>query len=94
MDNGPQSLQPDQNQEKKGGKVTPLSDLNTGRSGSVRRLAGDKEFMNQVASLGFTIGALVTVLQNHGQGPIIVSMHGAHIALGRQEADLIQVQPL
>ena len=74
--------------------MTPLSDLHTGRTGSVSRLAGDKEFMNQVASLGFTIGALVTVLQNHGQGPIIVSMHGAHIALGRQEADLIQVQPL
>ncbi len=60
----------------------------------VSHLEGDKEFMKHMATLGFTIGAQVTVLQNHGLGPMIVSMLGAHIALGRQEADLILVQPL
>lgn len=72
---------------------SPLSGMKSGKTGVVSHLEGDKDFMNRVASLGFTIGALVTVLQNHGQGPMIVSMLGAHIALGRKEADLIQVQP-
>jgi Fe2+ transport system protein FeoA len=71
-----------------------LSVLPAGQTGVVSHLEGDKEFMNRVACLGFTIGAHVTVLQNHGQGPMIVSMRGAHIALGREEACLIQVVPL
>ena len=71
-----------------------ICDLSAGEKGIVSHLAGNKEFMNRVACLGFTIGAEVTVLQNHGQGPMIVSLLGAHIALGRQEANLIQVKPL
>jgi Fe2+ or Zn2+ uptake regulation protein/Fe2+ transport system protein FeoA len=71
-----------------------LSDLSAGDQGIVSHLAGNKEFINRVACLGFTIGAQVTVLQNHNQGPMIVSLLGAHIALGRQEAALIQVKPL
>jgi Fe2+ transport system protein FeoA len=73
---------------------TTLSDLTAGKAGIVSHLEGDKEFMNRLATLGFTIGAQVTVMQNHGQGPMIVSMLGAHIALGRHEANLIQVQRL
>ena len=77
-----------------GNHQTTLSGLTTGKTGVVSRLEGDKEFMTRVACLGFTIGTQVTVLQNHGQGPMIVSLLGAHIALGRAEAVLIQVQPL
>jgi Fe2+ transport system protein FeoA len=73
---------------------TVLCDLSAGKVGVVSHLAGDKDFMNRVAALGFTIGAQVTVLQNHGLGPMIVSMLGAHIALGRLEAALIQVHLL
>jgi len=72
----------------------PLSELTTEKTGVVSRLEGGKEFMNRVACLGFTIGAQVTVLHNQGQGPMIVSMRGAHLALGRQEADKIRVQPI
>jgi Fe2+ transport system protein FeoA len=71
-----------------------LSDLPAGKMGVVCRLEGDKEFMNRVASLGFTPGAQVSVLNNPSRGPMIVSMYNAHLALGRQEADLIQVDPL
>ncbi len=73
---------------------TLLSNLAAGKTGTVCHLAGDKEFIERVACLGFTIGAQVTVLHNQGQGPLIVAMHGAHIALGRQETNLIQVRPL
>lgn len=71
-----------------------LCDLPTQTSGIVSHLKGDKEFRNRVACLGFTIGARLTVLHNRGRDPLIISVLGAHIALGRQEARLIHVQPL
>ena len=72
----------------------PLSKLLAGQSSVVNLLKGDREFINRIASLGFTIGAQVMVINNQGQGPMVVSVLGAHFALGRREAELIQVQPL
>jgi ferrous iron transport protein A len=71
----------------------PLSNLPAGKTGAVSCLEGDQDFVTHLACLGFTPGAVVTVLQNHGRGPIIVSLFNAHLALGRQEASLIQVHP-
>jgi Fe2+ transport system protein FeoA len=75
------------------GQIT-LNDLPAGQSGIVRALDGEKELVNRIVSFGFSIGTQVTVLNNQGQGPIVVSVQGAHFALGRQEADLIQIQLL
>lgn len=71
-----------------------LNDLADGRSGTVLAIEGDKELVNCILSRGFSIGTQVTVLSNRGHGPIVVSVQGAHFALGRREADLIRVQPL
>jgi len=94
MENKPRAPHPSLKHEEQTMIQIPLSGIDSGKIGIVRSLEGDREFMNQVACLGFTLGAQVTVLQNHGQGPLIVSMRGAHIALGRHEAALIQVQLL
>jgi Fe2+ transport system protein FeoA len=94
MENQSRSLHPSCDHGEFGILKIPLSGLATGKIGVVSHLDGGKEFTTRVACLGFTIGAQVTVLQNYGQGPMIVSMLGAHIALGRQEAGLILVQPL
>jgi ferrous iron transport protein A len=69
-----------------------LCDIPVGNRMIVSQLNGGKEFINRVASLGITIGTEVTVLQNQGHGPIIVSIISSHVALGRHEAELIQVQ--
>ena len=68
-----------------------LVDLSTGASGVVTRLRGGKDFAARVIALGLTIGAEVTVLQNYGRGPVIVTVRGARVALGRGEAQKIQV---
>lgn len=94
MEHGPRGRELSGDDGKNGILLTPLSGLASGRTGVVNYLEGDKEVRRRLASLGFTIGAQVTVLQNAGPGPMIVSMLGAHIALGRQEAGLVQVQPL
>jgi ferrous iron transport protein A len=77
-----------------GPTLHPLSDLPTGRSGWVCQLRGGHEFTARVARLGFTPGTRVTVLQNYGRGPLIVSLRGARLALGRGEAFKIQVEVL
>jgi len=48
----------------------------------------------RLASLGFTPGARVDMAQNYGKGPLIVSVRGARVALGRGEAARILVEPI
>ncbi len=68
-----------------------LIHITPGQTGIVDHMHGGREFVNRLAGMGFTIGAQVTVISNPGYGPIVVSIRGAHVALGRQEATRIQV---
>jgi ferrous iron transport protein A len=44
-----------------------------------------------MATLGFTIGASVTVVQNYRHGPMIVRVRDTRVALGRGEARKVLV---
>ena len=68
-----------------------LSNLAPGEVGVVRELAGGWGFMSRLATLGFTPGAKLTMVQNFGHGPLIVSIRGTRIALGRGEAAKVYV---
>lgn len=46
----------------------------------------------RLVSLGFTPGAEVSVNQNYGRGPMIVTVRGTRVALGRVEAANIFVE--
>jgi ferrous iron transport protein A len=46
----------------------------------------------RLVSLGFTPGAEVSMTQNYGRGPLIVTVRGTHVALGRVEAGKIFVE--
>lgn len=46
----------------------------------------------RLASLGFTPGATVNMTQNYGRGPLIVTVRGTRVALGRGEAANIMVR--
>jgi ferrous iron transport protein A len=58
----------------------------------VATLQGGKGFMNRMASLGFTPGAEVQVVQNYRHGPIIALVRGARVALGRRESLRVGVE--
>jgi ferrous iron transport protein A len=73
--------------------MVPLANLEPGQIGLVRSLNGGRRFISRLAALGFTPGAAITVMRNHGFGPIIVSVRGAQVALGRGEAVRILVHP-
>jgi ferrous iron transport protein A len=74
------------------GLFVELSRLAAGRQGTVRSLVGGHEFCSRVANLGFTPGAPLKMLQNRGHGPILVSLRGTLVALGRAEAAKIVVR--
>jgi ferrous iron transport protein A len=72
--------------------VVPLSALGTGENGVVVELSAGHGLLSRMASLGFTPGAPVTVVQNFGRGPLIALVRGTRIALGRGEAGRIMVR--
>ncbi len=58
----------------------------------MRQLSGGHQFSNQVASMGFTPGVEVTMIQNYTRGPLIVALRDTRLALGRGEAEKILVE--
>lgn len=69
-----------------------LSDLIGGTRATVRNLQGGSRFLSQLGSMGFTEGTGVEVIQNLGQGAILVAVRGTQVALGHREASRIFVQ--
>lgn len=69
----------------------PLTALGPGQLGVVRQLSGGRGFVARLASLGFTPGAAVQMLQNFGRGPLIALVRDTRVALGRGEAMKIWV---
>jgi ferrous iron transport protein A len=71
-----------------------LGHAQTGWSVQIRRMEGGHQFLSRLASLGFTPGARLKVVQNYGRGPIIVKVRDTRVALGRGEAEKIVVAQL
>ena len=59
----------------------------------IQNIRGGHNFLSRLASLGFTPGARLQVVQNYGHGPIIVNVRDTRVALGRGEAAKILVSP-
>ncbi len=73
--------------------MVPLADISVGSVALIASLRGGHGLIARLAVLGFTPGASVTVMRNHGFGPMVVSVLGAQIALGRGAARKILVNP-
>lgn len=70
----------------------PLVELARGEHGTLLAFTDERQVTNRLASLGFTPGAAVDMTQNYGRGPLIVTVRGTRVALGRGEAAHIMVQ--
>ena len=70
-----------------------LSQLATDRLATILSFSSGRLETIRLASLGFTPGALVSMTQNFGHGPLIVTVRGTRVALGRGEAAQILVAP-
>ena len=74
------------------GDGVPLSTLEPGERGTIVGLAAGRALLSRMATLGFTPGAEVSVVQNFGRGPLIALVRGSRIALGRGEAGRVRVR--
>lgn len=69
-----------------------LSEMHPGESAFVRDFSHGVGIVGRLTSLGFTPGVEVRMTQNFGRGPLIVTVRGTRIALGRGEAAKICVE--
>ena len=72
-------------------QVLRLSDLNVEEKGVVLSLQNGRAVNNRLVSLGFTPGVMIEMIQNYGHGPLLVTVRGTRVALGRGEASKIMV---
>ncbi len=70
----------------------PISELPAGEHATILSFHGGRHMNNRLASLGFTPGAEIEMTQNYGRGPLIVTVRGARVALGRGEAARVIVE--
>lgn len=73
-------------------RVIPLSDLSPGESGIVETICGGRGMLARLSSLGVTVGAEISVIQNAPIGPVLVSVRGVRVAIGRGMAGRILVR--
>lgn len=69
-----------------------LSELHVNERATILSFASGRLETTRLASLGFTPGAQVDMAQNYGRGPLIVTVRGTRVALGRGEAAKIMVE--
>jgi ferrous iron transport protein A len=72
--------------------IVYLSTVRSGERVHIRQIEGGRTFLSRLATLGFTPGARLRVVQNFGRGPIIVALRDTRVALGRGEASKILVE--
>ncbi len=70
-----------------------LSQLSADKLAVILSFSSGRLETMRLASLGFTPGARIAMTQNYGHGPLIVTVRGTRVALGRGEAEQILVQP-
>lgn len=82
------------NEQGSAASIISLRELPAGDTGRVMELTGGHGLVARLAALGLTPGALVTVLQNPGHGPLIVLVRESRLVLGRGEAGHVAVLPV
>ena len=69
-----------------------LTDLAQNARAVIRSFMVGRHEASRLASLGLTPGAEVNMTQNLGRGPLIITVRGTRVALGRREAAKIYVE--
>jgi ferrous iron transport protein A len=67
-------------------EIIQLDQLPTGQTANLLDLPHGRLLAGRLTALGFTPGVEVTMTQNYHHGPLIVTVRGVRVALGRGEA--------
>ena len=68
----------------------PLTMLNIGETGKIKRIGGNEETRRFLNNLGFVVGGLVTVVSEIN-GSLIVNVKDSRVAIGKDMANKILV---
>lgn len=63
-----------------------LDEIKTGDHVIFKTNTAERGVSSRLTSLGFTPGVDIKMTQNYGHGPLVVTVRGTRVALGRQEA--------
>ena len=69
-----------------------LAELSSGEHARLVAVDPGQCISRRLTCLGFTPGVDIHMLQNYGRGPLVVTVRGTRVALGRGEARQITVQ--
>ncbi len=69
-----------------------LAEIKTGEHVNYICIHAEKGVTSRLTSLGFTPGVDILMVQNYGRGPLMVTVRGTRVALGREEARQMLVQ--
>jgi len=72
--------------------VPPLAFVGEGTRVIIREILGGKGMLRRLTEMGLSPGSEITVLRNQMAGPLIVSVKGFQLVLGRGIAMKIQVE--
>lgn len=72
--------------------MLPLAFVGSGSRVIIKKILGGRGMLKRLTELGLTPGSRITVLKNQMAGPLIVSVRGSQLALGRGIALKIQVE--
>lgn len=70
--------------------MMPLTMLNTGETGEIKRIGGNEETKRFLNNLGFVVGAEVSVVSAIG-GNVIVNIKDSRVAINEDMAKRIMV---
>jgi len=70
-----------------------LSSVQVGQPVQLVKINAGRRLKHRLTELGLTPGVTLTIIQNNG-GPILISVRGSRIAIGREMANKIQVTQL
>ena len=71
--------------------MMPLSMARAGEMVTIKEIMGGREAQNRLTSMGLRKGDLLEIINNNGQGRLIVGHECIRIALGRGIANKIMV---
>lgn len=72
-------------------EVKPLSLIKPGKNVRLVSITGGRFLQSRLVSMGLLQGTPIEVVKNRGDGPIIVSVKGSRLVLGRGMAQKILV---
>ena len=71
-----------------------LSEMETGRKGTIASVSGTDHFVSRVTAIGLTEGCRIEIVQNAKRRPLLVFERDSVVALDRTDCKNIEVDVL